>query len=109
MNKTTYAFLSTVVVLTLVVIGLTVLRDNREIGPIVPDTQVAQVGSSHAVCGDLCWLLIGWLFERGTAYVGDVAKNNSCNGPCGGGGGGGFGQQGCGEWDGSSDCSPSTR
>jgi hypothetical protein len=86
-SKKIEAILSLLVVAALVAYGLFVLRDLREIGPIVPDSLQ---GSSHAACGEFCWLVIGWLVERGTQMFGSEVRENGCNGPCGGGGGGGF-------------------
>ncbi len=83
------AVLGVVAMTLLIAIGLVVLRENREIGPIVPDTQVS-MNSSHAACGAFCWMVVSWLFEQGTKMAEKEVRNNSCNGPCGGGGGGGF-------------------
>ncbi len=83
------AVLTVVAVALLFVVGLSVLRANREIGPIVPDTQVS-MSSSHAACGAFCWMLISWLFEQGTQMAAKEIRRNDCNGACGGGGGGGF-------------------
>jgi hypothetical protein len=83
------AILSVVVCLALVFYGLYVLRDLREIGPIVPDSQR---GYSINSCDWLCQILIGYVITKVADWAINQTSsaNNNCNGPCGGGGGGGL-------------------
>jgi hypothetical protein len=101
-GKTIEAVLCFVVVLSLIVTGLTILRDNREIGPIEPD-YLRHTSMSTLGCDWFCQIVVGLLIQYGIQYAAGQVQNNSCNGPCGGGGGGGFGSDGC-ELDSSEIC-----
>ncbi len=86
------AILGVVAMTLLIAIGLVVLRDNREIGPIVPDTQVTMSSAPmlQGPCGFWCKWVAGWLASKAAEWMSNEVEHNGCNGPCGGGGGGGF-------------------
>ena len=98
--KTIEAVLSVVVCIALVVYGFGVLRDLREIGPIVPDSQahLNSLPTAQGGCNWFCQVVVAWLLEHGMNAALNEVKNNGCSAqnPCGGGGGGDLGpMNGC--------------
>jgi hypothetical protein len=96
--KTIEAVLSVVVCTALVFYGLFVLRDLREIGPIVPDSQMHlnSLPTAQGGCNWFCQIIVAWFVDKAADYTLKQMKENGCNGPCGGGGGGDLGpMNGC--------------